>query len=375
MTTFYVDVVIVGAGPAGATCGISYLHHGGDRVLVIDSSDLQQVRVGEHVSPSLLDILGYLHMDTDALKQECFHPNYGKTSYWGSHLASLHDSLFTTVGTTFNVDRDAFDLALLKTLIDRGGNVLPRCSKLSVNQTENNGWHLIAHHASQGKIHVMANYLIDATGRSAVISRQLGIERKKLDRLVAVGCFLETDQTTQPMEQVLETCEQGWWYSAALTPQQTVLTWFSDADLVSQYQWQKPNNWCRLLGQAPQLCKRLKDATAKRLWVRPANSQISINRQPEYFIAVGDAAAAFDPVSSMGLGFAVSSGCFAGKALMASQQNTNSLAFDTYRDDVQRNFIHYCHLKSEVYKREKRWPTSAFWSRRHTLKDTSTNYL
>ena len=55
--TYQVDVLIVGGGPAGASAALSLLTYSEHTVLLVEQSNLEQTRVGEHVSASLFDFL------------------------------------------------------------------------------------------------------------------------------------------------------------------------------------------------------------------------------------------------------------------------------------------------------------------------------
>ncbi|MFT6778446.1 MAG: flavin-dependent dehydrogenase [Paraglaciecola sp.] len=361
-----VDVVIIGAGPAGAACALALRHYADAQVLVLDSSDLEQVRVGEHVSASIFDFLDYLKVDKEQMKAECFTPNYGSTSYWGSSHANPHDSLFTTAGNTYQLKRNVFDIALLKQLVAVGGHVLPRSRSLELSQDEQHHWHVGLEHPERGKMQIKARYLVDATGRKAYVSNKLGIKRQQTDRLVGVGTFLEFDGRTLPQEQLIEATDLGWWYTATLPGNMAVATFFSDADIISQNELTKPQYWNDYLQQSQHMSKRLQSGrtTSSKLWVKNAASQMNENHQQKHFIAIGDAAAAFDPISSMGLGFALSSACHGAKVLKIALAEGNNAVLETYNKDIQNHFTNYQISHKQVYAQERRWQNAQFWQRR-----------
>jgi flavin-dependent dehydrogenase len=361
-----VDVLIIGAGPAGAACALGLLRYSDCRVWVLDNGDLQQVRVGEHVSSSIFDFLDYLKVDKRQFDDQCFTANYGKTSYWGSDIPSQHDSLFTTAGTSYQLKRELFDLELLKQVADAGGHVLPRSQCLSVEQNDQQEWTVDIEHERFGAFQINAQYLVDASGRKAFMSRRLGIPRRNDDRLMGVGTFLQFNDGPLNHDQLIETTELGWWYTATLSDNTAVATFFSDADIISRDQLQKPENWNQCLQQTKHMRKRLQGSqtTTPNLWVKDASSQVNDLHQRSHFIAIGDAAAAFDPVSSMGLGFALSSACVGAKALQATLANGNEESLAVYDKDIQNNFTQYQTNKRQVYGQEQRWPSATFWQRR-----------
>ncbi len=366
-----VDVVIIGAGPAGASCALSLRHYADAEVLILDKDNLQQLRVGEHVSASIFDFLDYLKVDRNAFSEHCFSANYGSTSYWGSDSANAHNSMFTTAGDSYQLQREEFDLTLLAQFVKAGGHVLPRTRCIRFTQDENHHWQIEIDHINQGKMLIKAKFLVDASGRSAGLSQQLGIKRDKVDNLAGVGAFMTLPHEL-PHDQLIETCEFGWWYSARLSEKATVATFFSDADIISKHQLHKTDNWNQLLSQTKHMRQRLSGAVSDttRLWLKPAHSQTNFAHTIDNFLAVGDAAAAFDPISSMGVGFALTSGCYGAKAIKKAMQTNNNSALVQFSNDIHSNFNEYKQTHNKIYLQEQRFPDAAFWQRRHLSSNT-----
>ena len=81
-------------------------------------------------------------------------------------------------------------------------------------------------------------------------------------------------------------------------------------------------------------------------------------------MAVGDAAAAFDPISQQGVTWALESGLEAARAIDAHLSG-DLRALDRYADWVESEFASYLQIRDEYYAQERRWPESTFWRRRH----------
>ncbi len=78
------------------------------------------------------------------------------------------------------------------------------------------------------------------------------------------------------------------------------------------------------------------------------------------WVAAGDAVCSFDPLSSMGIGHALSSGIRAG--IIARQQLMEEKDYtDVYTRDVIGNFSNYMAIRSKFYQSETRWKSSKFW--------------
>ncbi|ATC94724.1 lysine-epsilon-oxidase maturase LodB [Pseudoalteromonas tunicata] len=361
-----VDVLIVGAGPAGAACGISLRNHANKQVLIIDNSDLQQTRVGEHVTASIFEFMDYLNVADINQSSEFITENYGNTSYWGSQSANEHSSLFTAAGNTYQLQRSEFDTSLLYNFVAVGGNVLLDCADINFEQQADNTWVVHLLHSVRGSIQIRANFLVDGSGRNAHISKSLGLSRHKKDDLMGVGCFLNVSGLALTQEQLIETTENGWWYCAALPNEKAVVTFFTDMDIIKELKLNKPDYWNFELAKTKHVKKRISgsQSVSDKLWLRNASSQLSEGTPLKNFVAIGDAAASFDPISSMGLGFAISSACFAAKAIHASIIEKTQKPLLVYQDDVVNNFKQYCQIHKQVYQQETRWNNSDFWQRR-----------
>jgi flavin-dependent dehydrogenase len=79
--------------------------------------------------------------------------------------------------------------------------------------------------------------------------------------------------------------------------------------------------------------------------------------------AAGDAAAAFDPLSSLGIGHAISSGIHAARVAHVTLCDTGDPA-DSYSSGVERVARDYLTLRRRYYAVEQRWPAQPFWARR-----------
>ena len=81
------------------------------------------------------------------------------------------------------------------------------------------------------------------------------------------------------------------------------------------------------------------------------------------WLAVGDAAASRDPLSSGGIYEAIRSGIRAADAIV-SQLEGEPGAIAAYAADVEARFSRDLVRRREVYLREKRFQGSPFWARR-----------
>jgi hypothetical protein len=76
-----------------------------------------------------------------------------------------------------------------------------------------------------------ARFAVDATGRAAVLARSQHLRSVNRDRLV--GCFVHFEDAEDDGEGLMiETFQDGWWYSAGLPEGRRVIACMSDADVM-----------------------------------------------------------------------------------------------------------------------------------------------
>ena len=80
------------------------------------------------------------------------------------------------------------------------------------------------------------------------------------------------------------------------------------------------------------------------------------------WIAIGDAASTFDPLSSQGIYKGIRSGMFAAYAILDEQ--AGKPGFAKYQRFINDEYTEYLNTKKEFYSQVKRWPESEFWRRR-----------
>lgn len=359
------DVLVVGGGPAGCAAAITLLKHSPLSVAVIESSGYDQVRVGETVSPGIQPLLGYLGAWERFAADEHL-PAYATCAAWGSSQIVSRDFLFTGYGDGWHLDRRRFDRSLADEVEARGGVLLTRTRLVATHRDEAGNWHIKIAPQDGPKRELTARFIIDASGKKFALARRLGARQQVYDRLLGVIGFYEfTDDEVRPHLTLVETCESGWWYSSLLPDRRMVVALMSDIDVVRSRRAQQTTGWTAMLDATDHTRQRLVGARlVAPLQTRPAHSHLLQPAAGPGWITAGDAAASFDPLASMGIGHALTSGIHAARVAY------DELAFDGslmrhYTDNLSRIFYQYLDLHRQYYLVEQRWPESPFWSRRH----------
>jgi hypothetical protein len=144
------------------------------------------------------------------------------------------------------------------------------------------------------------------------------------------------------------------------------VAFMSDPEIVRELRPQHTPGWRASLESAPQTRARLNGGSSpETLFARSAGSHWLRPTGGKCWLAVGDAVAAFDPLSSMGIGHALSTGMHAARAVNAALEGDDDL-LNEYSWSIAENFKRFLEIRRVFYAIERRWAGAPFWLSRQT---------
>lgn len=354
------DVLIAGGGPGGCAAAISLRTYAPAlRVCVADPGTKTQRNVGETLPPQAGVFLDHLGV-RERFVFDGHVRAYRTESAWGSDHPVANEFLYGVHQCGWRLDRERFDALLAQSARERG--VDWRCAHVAAATRLGDGW---AVRFRDGRCHT-ARFLIDATGRNASLCRQLGIAAHRRDRLIA--SVVRFAPSAEPIDLTVEPCADGWWYATALPDGTRVLACMSDSDIVRREGLANLDGWLQRLHETR--CMRALAAGLVPQGPPQLHAAASLHRAVPAtlpLLAVGDAASAFDPLSSQGIAKALRSGVFASYAIADSLLRGDDRGRARYRDFSADEFAGYLQTLAEYYGRERRWSDRPFWQRRHAI--------
>jgi flavin-dependent dehydrogenase len=300
----------------------------------------------------------------DAFIRDQHLPSPGIIAVWGDDEPHENDFIFNPYGNGWHLDRCRFD-AMLAAAAEQRGAVVRRNTQVLACSTDGSGDWRVNVQCGERESSLRARFLIDATGRASWLARRQGARRLGCDRLVGVvGLFRPDAGVDRDPRLVLEAAEEGWWYSAPLPEERMAVAHMTDVDLLPKPPQGLDRTWAARLGQTLLTRRRLAGAApVSPIRIVSANSYRMDRVAGESWIAVGDAAMAWDPLSSQGISKALESGIAAAHAVgEALAGRTDALA--EYGAAVARGFEDYRRIHAHYYGQVRRWPGSPFWERR-----------
>jgi flavin-dependent dehydrogenase len=318
--------------------------------------------VGETLPPSVRAVLDRLDLRA-TVAAERFLPSVGSYAAWGEAEPWGRDFIFSSHGHGWHIDRRRFDALLRESARAAGARLSFGNAVADSTPLGGGGFRL----GLTGGASIGARLVLDASGRGAVFARQRGVMRHGVDRMVGVTAYVarRPDLEAEPAATLVEATERGWWYSAPLPQDRLAVAFMTDSDL-SPAAINSPQAWLEHLALAPHTAARVAHYGAglagPPVVVAAASGRLARFGEPDW-LAIGDAAATQDPLSSEGILVAMDSGLEAAGAA-ARMLGGDPAAFGVAMARREQRWLDYLGEREKYYAAERRWPDAPFWSRR-----------
>ncbi|KDQ58313.1 hypothetical protein JAAARDRAFT_716233, partial [Jaapia argillacea MUCL 33604] len=366
-------VVIVGGGTAGCATALSLVRSKPDAtILILDDADPMSFKIGESLPADAKHILAYLSLEfltqlskdiSNGLHKKCT----GNASAWGAPWLEETYAMMNPFRMGYHLDCAKFD----QSLRDAVASTLKSPSGVSKSiftsvERQSNPEHWVIStrdlNSQEPKVFT-ACWVIDASGRKASLAHKLGANTVKSDSLLVFYALFVSPPTTQDRDYhtLIESSESGWWYSSQLPNNHCVVIYHTDDSDPSSRDTRKLDGFLNLLSHQTTYISALiadgeydlvVDAKARQLRCTAARSSYL-----EPFLdagdilkwcAVGDAAMAFDPLSSQGMITALKMGSLVSDVVAQDLHGTEGLDITSKITDV------YSQVHSK-YEKEKRY--------------------
>jgi flavin-dependent dehydrogenase len=358
-------VAVIGGGPAGAVAARVLAQAGIDNLLV-DARSPEGFRVGESLVPAARTILTELGL-WDRFLSGNHVPCYGNMAAWGSSELVEMDFIRSPYGHGWHLDRPRFDLMLQDMAVEAGAT-LCRPARLTWFRRCRTAWR-VALQTCQGCREVDVNWLLDCSGRSYRIARNLRLDRHYADRLLAFYARFRPDPggvVDQDSRTLVESVPQGWFHTALLPSGERLVTYFTDAGTPWVKEATSQEGFLALIQHTVHIAQKLEThgyTTIAKPQPTDARSSRLERFHGEGWLAAGDAAIALDPLSSQGILSALYSGLKAGKAAIGALAGDGE-ALLRYDISLLKLYTQFLRDRLLYYGMERRWPKSLFWQAR-----------
>jgi len=317
------DVLIIGAGPSGSLAAANLLRRG-HSVLMVEKESFPRFSIGESLLPQTMGLLeeaGLLR----AVVEAGFQYKNGAAFVRGERRTEFdfRDKFSAGWGSTYQVQRAAFDKVLADEVERRGARILYR-HQITAAQVDGDGVRLGVTDADGRSSELSGRFVLDASGNAKVLPRLLKLEKPSrfpmrqaifthvLDGIPTTGNF----DRNKILVSVHPEQKDVWYWLIPFSNGRCSLGVVASAEFLAPYEGDLDAGLRDLQFQAPGLKALLKDA----VWDTPARqikgyaSDVSTLHGPN-FALLGNAGEFLDPVFSSGVTIAFKSASLATELL------------------------------------------------------------
>jgi flavin-dependent dehydrogenase len=340
-----VDVVVVGAGPSGSSAALSLVREGMSVTMI--GNGRRASWAGETLPPGAGDVMAGVFGASILNKHQ---RAYAVNAAWESSHLHETDAMSHPLGAGWLLDRLVFDAEVEQVACAAGVRFVH--GQATLVKGHGRRWSITA-----DSHRMEANWLVDATGRPAHMARRLGARVLRSGRMLAYVCRMDADGSRVAATS-LEATSEGWWYTTPLPRGGRVAAYITDVDLGHQ-SGSLTGWWLDRLAETEHI-RGLVDCSAEiTVTISDAGTGYLNRCAGEGWVAVGDAAAHFDPLSSQGLLTGVLMGARVAQAIAHNK-------LEDWQVDYEMIVAEHDMLRSHYYSLVDRWADSTFWSRRST---------
>ena len=358
-----VNVAIIGNGPAGTTVALM-LAKSGISVCLIGLPSHNKILFGETLPPKIKFLLIHLGVWKEFL-EDGHMPSTGNISAWGDKQLREDHFIFHPNTYGWHLDRLKFNLMLIDA-VKKNGIYYFDSKIVSIHEPFRNIFSIRLKKQNKSLLDfiITADFIVDATGRSSWFSYRKGVRKSISDSLCGYVCFhssrIEGDVDSMTL---IESVPEGWWYSALLPRNNRVVAFFTDSNLPIAEYAKTTAGWNRMMQNTNYIKLSLEKYDYHNIsgpHIMMSNSSKLEKVIGENWLAIGDAAATYDPLSSMGIVNAINDGINASD-IIVNYLNGNTRYLDEYNRNMTTNFKIYLQKRAFYYEQEKRWTDFSFW--------------
>lgn len=346
------DAAILGGGPAGVAAALG-LARAGARVLLMERSPRPQDKPGEVIASSARPVLAGLGLER-AFEPFRTHALAASLACWDSAEGTQRDAICDPYGGGVLVRRSQFEGWLLSAARAAGVDVRMAAEPREIERA-GGVWRLAL---GTPDATLRAGLLIEATGRGR---GAIGAgARRCADRQIALIARFPAGERGGDQRLLIEATEAGWFYAARPPSGEIVVSLQTGRDCAPKGAAARCAWWWAQMRSTRHISvwlRRFSPSAALRGHV--AGGSIRLRLAGEGWVAVGDAAAAYDPLTGQGVATALAKGAALAR-LLASRSRAAAIA--EYVDAERSLFENYETEHDAVYRRAAPRFSSAFWS-------------
>jgi flavin-dependent dehydrogenase len=370
------DVLVIGGGPGGSTVA-TMLARKGFQVVLLEREHFPRHHIGESLLPASIPVLEELGV-LPAVQEARFLPKWGATMVWGKEKTPWSWYFRETnqkYPHAYQVWRPDFDRLLLENSRACGVDVRQDHTVREVLFADGRATGVRCAVDGTGGYVAHASFVVDASGQSALLGRQLRLRRwdSLFQNLAVYGYFTGAQRLPAPDETniLVESYPHGWFWDIPLhTGRMSVGAVVDSHTGQEAMRLSTPQRFLtEQIAQAPYTQRMLRDASlVSGPFVIKDWSYVSDEVVGDGYILVGDAACFVDPLFSSGVHLALMAGVLAAAYVTTALKDPGmrEAAGRVYKDLYYKEYGHF-HDMAALFYASNRTIDSYFWEARRLL--------
>lgn len=317
------DVVVIGGGPAGSTAG-SWLAKAGRTVLLLEKERFPRFHIGESLLPNgngILKEIGVWQKVVDAGFVEKYGAEFTVPDRTKSVRNVFADGIVPGMEQTYQVERARFDEILLRHSESLGCTVREATKVVSVERRDGE-WLICTENLDTGESSCVASkWVIDASGRTSVMGRHLGLKKESIPypgRFAVFNHFENVPRAEgkQGGDIIVTRLQDAWFWSIPISATVTSIGVVAQKGARSQSKESLKDFFWRKVTQSGYLAECMAKAVPQGEYKIESDYCFAFDQfGKERVLLAGDASSFIDPVFSSGVYLALESGLLAAKTI------------------------------------------------------------
>ncbi|NEQ37392.1 MAG: hypothetical protein F6K40_14415 [Okeania sp. SIO3I5] len=335
MGSIHSDVVIIGRGIAGLCLSVLLQRKGIEHFLVAREMQQKVIALAETLPPSALAMIQQLGL-REVFEENALEKTLGYHSLWGSSkVQDVNFYFHHPYNYGLKLDKQLL-LEKLEGCLD--SHRCLQCKDWFWEEEER----CIRVNSAEKVFDLYGQIFVDATGRKKALLRKLGIGSTVHDKQIAFSCHLPRIRHPKIKHGVFtEAFKGGWGIVSSLDQKTNVMTLYAEKGSPQGLKMREYHHWQTLLSETQILQAFLANEVLSPVLVSAANSICSNEIAGSDWLALGDAAIAFDPLSSHGIANAVYTAWQAAEAIEERLSSDSDFALGVYSEKLRKIFGAY----------------------------------
>jgi flavin-dependent dehydrogenase len=341
--TIQTDVLIVGKGVSGLLLHILLQRKEISSILLSKETGKINFPLAETIPPSTLELLEELNILSFFVNNAT--KTYGYQSKWNSNYIS-DESFF--LNNKFGHGLKLNKRNVLKAMELEISNIIKANEISKIDFQENSNCIKIKDIYNQTK-NINASLIVDATGRKRHLLKQANSKNIDYDETLAFLCYLPKTGPHLKYGFFTESISKNCWGTVSdLNETTRIVSLYASKKNKSYKSFKNFKEWNNILQNTEVLKYCLPNKGDFKVYGKQANSSISSKIFNQNILGVGDAAIAFDPISSHGISNAIYTVKEAAIAIEEYLNNNNNSLFE-YEQKLYSIFNEYLRQKEKLY--------------------------